>query len=177
MTGCIRFGLAAIKGVGDAAIDSIVESREKEGPYKSLYDFCERVNLSKANKKVVEALIKCGALDSTGDKRSQMTAVIEDALEHGSRIQKEKADAQLDLFADSGVGISLPSSIPQMPSLGEWDGNVLLELEKEALGFYITGHPMDEYADIINKYTTVNTVSLQDMENEKMVRIGGPLRC
>ncbi len=174
--GCIRFGLAAIKGVGDAAIDSIVESREKEGPYKSLYDFCERVNLSKANKKVVEALIKCGALDSTGDKRSQMTAVIEDALEHGSRIQKEKADAQLDLFADSGVGISLPSSIPQMPSLGEWDGNVLLELEKEALGFYITGHPMDEYADIINKYTTVNTVSLQDMENEKMVRIGGTLK-
>ena len=173
---CIRFGLAAIKGVGEAAIESIVENCEKEGEYTSLYNFCERVNLSKANKKVLEALIKCGALDATGDKRAQMMAVLEDALDHGSRIQKEKADAQLDLFADSGVGICLPSNIPRMPDMDEWEGKVLLELEKEALGFYITGHPMDDYADIIRKFANVNTVTLQDVEDEKMIRIGGNLK-
>jgi len=173
---CIRFGLAAIKGVGEAAIESIVENREKEGDFTSLYNFCERVNLSKANKKVLEALIKCGAMDSTGDKRAQMMAVLEDALDHGSRIQKEKADAQLDLFADSGVGISLPSSIPGMPDMDEWEGKVLLELEKEALGFYITGHPMDDYADIIRKFASVDTVTLQDVADEKMIRIGGNLK-
>ena len=173
---CIRFGLAAIKGVGEAAIEFIVESREKEGDYTSLYNFCERVNLSKANKKVLEALIKCGALDATGDKRSQMMAVLEGALDHGSRIQREKADAQLDLFADSGVDICLPSSIPRMPDMDEWEGKVLLELEKEALGFYITGHPMDDYADIIRKFTSVDTVTLQNVADEKMIRIGGNLR-
>jgi DNA polymerase-3 subunit alpha len=168
--------MAAIKAVGEAAIESIVQNREKDGDYASLYNFCERVNLSKANKKVIEALIKCGAFDSTGDKRAQMMAVLEDALDHGARIQKEKADAQLDLFADSGVGICLPSNIPKMPDIDEWTGKDLLELEKEALGFYITGHPMDDYADIIRKFTSVNTVTLQDVKDEKMVRIGGNLK-
>lgn len=174
--GSIRFGMAAVKGVGDAAIDAIVEIREKEGPYESLYDFCERVNTSKANKKVLEALIKCGAFDSTGHKRSQMTAVLEDALDHGARIQREKADSQLDLFADSGMGVELPTSVLKMPNLEEWEDNALLELEKEALGFYITGHPMDKYADVVKKYASVNTVTLQDMANERMIRIGGTLK-
>jgi len=173
---CIRFGLAAIKGVGEAAIESIVQNREKDRDYASLYNFCERVNLSKTNKKVLDALIKCGAFDSTGDKRAQMMEVLEDALDHGSRIQKEKADAQLDLFADSGVGICLPSNIPRMPDIDEWEGKVLLELEKEALGFYITGHPLDDYADIIRKFTSVNTITLQDVKDEKMVRIAGNLK-
>lgn len=174
--GSIRFGMAAVKGVGDAAIDAIVEIREKEGPYESLYDFCERVNTSKANKKVLEALIKCGAFDSTGHKRSQMTAVLEDALDHGARIQREKADSQLDLFADSGMGVELPTSVLKMPNLEEWEDNALLELEKEALGFYITGHPMDKYADVVKKYASVNTITLQDMANERMIRIGGTLK-
>ena len=78
-------------------------------------------NVSKVNKKVVEALIKCGAFDSTHDKRSQMMAVLEDALEHGSRIQKEKADSQLDLFADSNMGTTLPISMPKLPDIEEWD--------------------------------------------------------
>ncbi|MDD9304424.1 MAG: DNA polymerase III subunit alpha [Desulfobacter sp.] len=172
----IRFGMAAVKGVGDAAIDAIVQIRETQGPYEGLYDFCERVNTSKANKKVLEALIKCGAFDGSKDKRSQMMAVLEDALDHGSRIQREKADAQLDLFADSGMGLALPLSVPKMPVMDEWEDNALLELEKEALGFYITGHPMDKFTDIIKKYASVNTITLQDMANERMVRIGGFLK-
>jgi len=172
--GAIRFGMAAVKGVGDAIIESIVKIREKEGRFDSLYDFCERV--SGANKKVLEALIKCGAFDSTGNKRSQMMAVLEEALDHGSRIQREKNDAQLDLFADSGMGVALPVSLPKMPNVEEWEGNYLLELEKESLGFYITGHPMDKFADTIKKYASVNTITLQDVGNERMVRIGGFLK-
>ncbi|MCG8616720.1 MAG: DNA polymerase III subunit alpha, partial [Desulfobacterales bacterium] len=174
--GSIRFGMAAIKGVGDAIVEIIVEERQKEGPFESLYEFCERVSTHKANKKVLEALIKCGAFDTTGNKRSQMMAVLEDALEHGSRIQKEKADSQLDLFADSGMGVTLPSSVPRMPDIEEWEDNALLELEKEALGFYITGHPMDKFGDVLKKYASVNTITLQDAANEKMVRIGGTLK-
>ncbi len=172
----IRFGMAAIKGVGDGAVDAIVEIRQKEGPFENLYNFCERVGTGKANKKVLEALIKCGAFDSTGDKRSQMMAVLEDALEHGNRIQREKADNQLDLFADSDMGVSLPVSIPRMPAIEEWEDTVLLEMEKEALGFYITGHPMDKFRDIIRKYASVNTQTLQEAANEKMIRIGGALK-
>lgn len=174
--GCIRFGMAAIKNVGEAAIESIVEVRDQEGPFESLYDFCERVNSSKVNKKVLEALIKCGAFDSCNIRRSQMMAILEDALEHGSRIQKEKADSQLDLFADSNMGAQVPVSTPKMPDIEEWDDNMLLSLEKEALGFYITGHPLDKYEKIIQTYTTVNSLSIQEKENEAVIRIGGSLK-
>ncbi|WP_022668666.1 DNA polymerase III subunit alpha [Desulfospira joergensenii] len=174
--GSIRFGLAAVKGIGEAAIECIVEARQKEGPFESIYDFCERVNVSKVNKKVLEALIKCGAFDSTEARRSQMMAVLEEVLEHGNRIQREKADAQLDLFGDSDLGVAVPVSIPKLPDIEEWEDNQLLELEKEALGFYITGHPMDKYMDIIRKFASVNSVSLQDSRDEKMVRMGGTMK-
>ncbi|SDU60372.1 DNA polymerase III subunit alpha [Desulfobacula phenolica] len=174
--GCIRFGLAAVKNVGEAAIESIVESREKDAGYESIYDFCERVNVGKVNKKVLEALIKCGAFDLTGTRRSQMMAILEDALDHGSRIQKEKADSQMDLFADSNMGTALPVSTPKLPDIEEWDDNMLLSLEKESLGFYITGHPLDKYEDTIQKYTTVNSVNINDVADGKMIRMGGALK-
>ena len=172
----IRFGLAAVKGVGNAAIDVIAGERKKNGPYESLYDFCERVSLSKVNKKVMEALIKCGAFDSTGAKRSQMMAMLEDALDHGNRIQKEKADSQLDLFADSGLGSAVPVSIPAMPDMEEWEDNLLLEMEKEVLGFYISGHPLDKHRKTIAKFANVNTITLQEMADGKMIRMGGIIK-
>jgi DNA polymerase-3 subunit alpha len=171
--GCIRFGLAAVKNVGEAAIESIVDVRNEAPEYESIYDFCERVNVSKVNKKVLDALIKCGAFDSTHTRRSQMMAVLEDALEHGSRMQKERADAQLDLFADSNMGTALPVGTPKLPDIEEWDDNMLLSLEKESLGFYVTGHPLDKYQETIQKYTTVNSVTIQDMADGKMIRMGG----
>ena len=173
---CIRFGLAAVKNVGAAAIESIVESRNKEGEFESIYDFCEQVNVGKVNKKVLEALIKCGAFDSTQILRSQMMAILEDALEHGSRIQKEKADSQLDLFADSNMGTTLPVSRPKLPDIDEWEENVLLSLEKESLGFYISGHPLDKFEKIIQKYATVNSVNIHDMADEKMIRMAGAMK-
>ena len=159
--------------MGEAAIESITEIRNKEDEFESIYDFCERVNVGKVNKKVLEALIKCGAFDSTNIRRSQMMAVLEDALDHGSRIQKEKAGSQLDLFADSNMGTTLPESTPKLPDIEEWDDTMLLSLEKETLGFYITGHPLDKYVDLIQKYTTVNSVSIQDIADGKMIRMAG----
>jgi DNA polymerase III subunit alpha len=171
----IRFGLAAVKGVGNAAID-IIGVREKDGPFESLYDFCERVSLSKVNKKVMEALIKCGAFDSTGARRSQMMAMLEDALDHGNRMQREKADSQLDLFADSGLGSAVPASIPTLPDMEEWEDNLLLEMEKEVLGFYISGHPLDKHQKTIAKFANVNTITLQEMTDGKMIRMGGIIK-
>ncbi|MCP4117848.1 MAG: DNA polymerase III subunit alpha [Desulfobacteraceae bacterium] len=172
----IRFGMAAVKGVGAGAIDSIVEVRNQGGPFTSIYEFCERVNLSKVNKRVLEALIKCGAFDSTGDKRSQLMAVLEDALEHGNRIQKENADAQMDLFADSEGGEALPVSIPPMPNIEELDDNELLAMEKETLGFYITGHPLDRYEELIKKFANVNSENIAQSGEGMSVRMGGALR-
>ena len=174
--GCIRFGLAAVKNVGAAAIDSIIESRDKNGKFKTVYDFCEQVNTGKVNKKTLEALIKCGAFDSTKAMRSQLMVVLEDALDHGSRIQKEKADSQLDLFADTNMGAGIPVSIPKLPDINEWDENQLLIYEKESLGFYISGHPLDKYEKIIQQYASVNSVSIQDIADEKMIRMAGTIK-
>lgn len=174
--GCIRFGLAAVKNIGEAAIESIVENRNKEGDFKNLYDFCERVNVGKVNKKVVEALIKCGAFDSTQNKRSQMMAILEDALDHGSRIQKEKADAQLDLFADSNMGARALVSTPMLPDIEEWEDHMRLSFEKESLGFYVSGHPLDKYEPIIQKYACVNSVSIHDSFDGRTIRMAGTIK-
>ncbi len=174
--GCIRFGLAAVKNVGQAAVESIIASRDKEGDFESIYDFCEKVHTGKVNKKTLEALIKCGAFDSTKDLRSQLMAVLEDALDHGSRIQKEKADSQLDLFADTNMGASIPISIPKLPDMEEWEENQLLSYEKESLGFYISGHPLDRHGKTIQQFTTVNSVSIHDAVDGKMIRMAGTIK-
>ncbi len=176
LDGSIRFGLAAVKNIGEAAIESIVEARNKAGEFKNLYDFCERVNVGKVNKKVVEALIKCGAFDSTRSRRSQMMAVLEEALEHGSRIQKEMADSQLDLFMDSNMGSSLPVSTPMLPDIEEWDDQMRLSFEKDSLGFYVSGHPLDKYEDVVQKYTSVNSVNIHDISDGKMIRMAGTIK-
>lgn len=168
----IRFGLVAVKNVGEGAIDTILEAR-KEGKFKSIFDFCERVNLRKVNKRVMEALIKCGAFDSTGDKRSQMMAVIEDANDHGQRVQKEKNDPQMDLFGSKSNGKFKSFNAPALPDIEEWDNKYLLSLEKEALGFYISGHPLNRYEELLDKFTNANAITLNEISNNKGVRIGG----
>ncbi len=173
----IRFGLAAVKNVGSGAIDSIVVSREKDGNFHSLFDFCERVNLSKANKRVLEALIKCGAFDSSGSKRSQMMACLEEAIDHGNRIQREKADMQMDLFADTQGGSAIPVTLPPMPDIEEWEENDLLAMEKETLGFYITGHPLDKYEKIMAEYANVNSVNIKNIPEKQIVRMAGTIRA
>ncbi len=169
----IRFGLAAVKNVGENAIESIVAAR-KDGKFSSLFEFCERVDLKKVNKRVIEGLIKCGAFDSTGAFRSQMMASLEDCVDYGQRLQKEKADPQIGLFdlKPEQNAINLPS----MSEIDEWDEKELLALEKESLGFYITGHPLGEFEDILEKFTNTNSSTLKEQNDGDAVRIGGIIR-
>jgi DNA polymerase-3 subunit alpha len=171
----IRFGLAAVKNVGDAAIESIISTRE-EGRFSSIFEFCQRVDVRKVNKRVLESLVQCGAFDSTGANRAQMAAAIEDAMDYGQKIQKEAADPQLVLFGDTAG--QKPINPPAMPDIPEWERMKKLELEKEAIGFYITGHPLDAYQDLIEKFASTNAIALKEdgAEEGEMVRIGGLIR-
>jgi len=166
----IRFGLVAVKNVGEGAIESIIDDRKK-GRFSSLFDFCERVDLKKANKRVIESLIKCGAFDSTGANRSQMMVSLGNAIDYGQRVQKEKTDPQMGLFNMGGVRQDI--NLPKMSSMDEWDERQLLAFEKEALGFYITGHPLTKFDDLLDKFTNANTISLKEKNDGEIVRIGG----
>jgi len=166
----IRFGLVAVKNVGENAIEAITACRQEQ-PFDSLFDFCERVDLKKVNKRVVESLIKCGAFDVTGAKRSQLTAAIESALEYGQRVQKERNDPQMGLF---GSGDNQPSiNSPSLPEIGEWDEKQYLAFEKESLGFYLTGHPLTRYEELLDKFTNADAVSIKEINDGGAVRIGG----
>ena len=169
----IRFGLVAVKNVGEAAIEAIIEARDDE-KFASLFGFCERVDLKKVNKRVVESLIKCGAFDSTGAKRSQMMAALEDALDYGQRVQKERLDPQIGLF-DGTVNPQVINA-PALPDIEEWSERQRLTFEKESLGFYVSGHPLKRYEDLIDKFTNANAVSIKELNNGAAVRIGGLIR-
>jgi DNA polymerase-3 subunit alpha len=169
----IRFGLAAVKNVGEGAIDSIIETRGQE-KFQSIFDFCERVDLRKVNKRVLESLIKSGAFDAFGANRSQLYAILEDLIEYGQRIQKEKSDPQMGLFE---LG-NQPSNIncPKLPEIVEWKEKELLANEKEMLGFYITGHPLHRYRDLIEKFTNADADSIKTMNDHAGVRLAGMIR-
>ncbi|MBT8365920.1 MAG: DNA polymerase III subunit alpha, partial [Deltaproteobacteria bacterium] len=166
----VRFGLVAVKNVGENAIESIVACRLAQ-PFESLFDFCERVDLKKVNKRVIESLIKCGAFDSTGAKRSQMMAALESALDYGQRVQRERNDPQMGLF-DSGQ--NQPSiNAPTLPEIGEWEEKQLLTFEKESLGFYLAGHPLMRHEETLDKFTNANAISIKELRDGGVVRIGG----
>ncbi len=170
--GRIRFGLTAVKGVGEGPIEAILNEREAGGPFVSIFEFCERVDLRKVNKRVLEALIKSGAFDFTGATRNQLIVVMEDALDHGSRVQKEKNDPQLSLFGDaSGGGARI--NVPVIPDVPDWDEKHRLTLEKEVLGFYISGHPLHQYEDVIKSYATLTGLNMENAVEGSAVRFGG----
>jgi len=170
----IRFGLGAVKNVGGGAIESIIEARE-EGPFKDLFDFCERVDLRRVNKRVVESLIKCGGFDSTGAKRSQLMAVLEEAMNLGQKIQQEKISAQVSLFGMDEIirSSSNGNGHHTLPDIAEWDDKLLLGLEKEALGFFITGHPLGRYAADIKRFATADTSGLGELPDRSEVKVCG----
>ncbi|MEW6608496.1 MAG: DNA polymerase III subunit alpha [bacterium] len=169
----IRFGLNGIKNVGSLAIASIIETRESKGKFTSLYDFCERVNLRLVNSKVLESLIKCGAFDSLGAKRSQLFQILDQALKVGSQSQKEKANGQTSLFETLD---DFKGSYEELPDIPEWPESKLLKLEKELLGVYITSHPLAKYENEIKKYATSDIISLKELKDKTQVTIGGMIK-
>jgi DNA polymerase-3 subunit alpha len=168
--GGIRFGLAAVKNVGANAVDEILRARGEEGAFPSLFGFCRRVDLRQVNRRVVESLIKCGSFDSTGGRRSQLTAVFDAALESAAQDQKDRITGQAKLFGgdDSEAG-----GEPPLPLIPEWPEKELLAQEKEALGFFITGHPLSRFARELKLLTTITTANLTDLSASQRVRLGG----
>jgi DNA polymerase-3 subunit alpha len=173
--GAIRFGLAAVKNVGEGAIESILKAREEGGPFKSLFDLCERVDHRKVNRRVIESLIKCGAFDSTGAKRSQMMFLLEEAIEIGQKIQRDRLDGQFSLFEVMG-GKAHEVIYPAVPDIKEWEDSELLNYEKEALGFFITGHPLARHEALIRKFSNTDTLKLGELSDGAVVRLGGLVR-
>jgi DNA polymerase-3 subunit alpha len=166
--GKIRYGLAAIKGVGDSAIDSIMEARSRAGEFGSLYQFCREVDTRKVNKKVIEGLIKCGAMDSTGAYRSQMLAGLDRVLDSSQQLQRDRQVGQGNIF--ESISESPDEPLPEMEELPE---NKLLAFEKEALGFYITGHPLVRHEEKIRLYSTVDISSLPNLGEGQQITVGG----
>lgn len=166
----IRFGLGAVKGVGEGAVLALIKARA-ESRYKSLYEFCNRVDKTKVNRRVLEALIKAGALDSIGKikglNRAQMLASLDAAL---SKKGKNKTDRQVSIF-DTGKIAEPEETYPQVE---EWPPQILLSNEKESLGFYVTGHPLDSFKIDIKKYSNATTAQLEDFaDTGHRVKIGG----
>jgi DNA polymerase-3 subunit alpha len=171
----IRFGLAAVKNVGQGAIDSVLRVREENGAFESLFDFCERVDHRKVNRRVVESLIKAGAFDSTGARRSQIMSVLDETLEAGQRTQKDRMNGQFTLFEAMEMD-SHDTIYPPFPDIDEWSESELLKYEKESVGFFITGHPLARYEPVLKKFANTNTLKLQDLSDGRVVRIGGIVR-
>jgi DNA polymerase-3 subunit alpha len=168
----IRFGLGAVKGVGEGAVEAIVEARA-DADFESLHDFCERVDLHRVNKRVVEALIKCGAYDSLGHKRAQFMAALEEAMECGQKLQREKASGQESLFGSEQIVSQSGHAYGELPDLDEWPENLLLSNEKEAIGFYITGHPLARHSEAIKRFATCDTAGLLERADKEEVSVCG----
>jgi len=164
----IRFGLGAVKGVGQGAVEAVLESRAEEGPFSSIYDFCRRVDSQRVNRRVLEALVKSGGFDETmkagGLSRAQLFAALDGAVERGAQVQRDKRSGQTSLFGlfDPSPGGGAAEPPETYPSVDAWTPKALLAFEKEALGFYISGHPLDRYRADLSRYANATTTDFAE---------------
>lgn len=163
--GKIQFGLGAIKNVGLGAIESIVAAREKDGQFKTIFDFTQRIDLRAANKKVLESLVKSGAMDSLEGNRNQLFNAIETAVAYSNNLAKEKAKNQVSLF-DSGA--LQDAVMPTLDDSDDWEAEKKLTLEKELLGFYVSGHPLDPYRVEIRSFSTHTIHEIEETKKDGM---------
>ncbi len=163
----IRFGLGAIKKVGDAVLEEIIKEREKRGPFKDFLDFLSRVDQRVVNKQVVEMLIKSGALDRFGSRES-LLASYEVFAEYAEKLSGGKNSMTQLLFATKE-----PLKKPDLVEADPWSENLRLSYEKDAIGFYISGHPVKPYREILSKSGVVSLIDLAEEKNERKVRVGG----
>lgn len=167
----IRFGLSAIKNVGEAAVEKILAAREEAGKFRSLHHFAETVESGAINRRMIESLIKAGAMDSFGAKRSQLNAVIDAAMEAGARAQRDADSGQTGLFGE--MLASEEHADPPLPNLPEISEKDRLAGEKEMIGFYVTGHPLDAYAEKIAECATHDSSMFEDLtKGTEMVLCG-----
>ncbi|HEV2293296.1 MAG TPA: DNA polymerase III subunit alpha [Tepidisphaeraceae bacterium] len=177
--GVIRFGLTAVRGVGEKAVEAIVEERTKGGAFRSLYDFTERVDQRQVTRGTLEALIKCGAFSSVSPKRAPLLEILEKAVEMGQQSQHDKRSGQLNMFGSTGSPEAAQSIAQTMgnalPDVEEIPSAELLKFEKELLGFYITSHPLAEHQAALERYSTASTKEAMNLPEGTEVMIGGML--
>ncbi|MFQ6116004.1 MAG: OB-fold nucleic acid binding domain-containing protein, partial [bacterium] len=166
----IRFGLGAVKNVGKHAIDSIVKSREQDGPFKNIFEFCERVDARLVNKKVLESLIQAGAMDSLDGHRAQKLEAVEMAINFAQTSQAMKLKRQTSIF-DVDETASLP--YPPLPLVPQWSSNESLAREKEMLGFYVSGHPLSRFEKEVKTFATVTLEALDTIPDGSPVKVCG----
>ena len=159
----IRFGLAAVKNVGRNAIESIVQARKEVGSFRSIYEFCEKVDLRLLNKRVIESLIKSGAMDAFGN-RAQLMAVLDKAMERAQKSQRDAEMGQHGLFGVFQQEEASNGDSEKLPSVPEWDEHQRLSYEKEVLGFFITGHPLEKYADKLQDFRALTAETISNMK-------------
>ncbi|NLP11401.1 DNA polymerase III subunit alpha [bacterium] len=168
----IRFGLGAVKNVGRASIEAIVEARKKVGRFHTLYDLLLNVDTHSVNKKVLESLVEAGALDSLQGHRSQLFAAVETALEFSQKLQNQTRNSQASMFDLDGDS-SLAPDLPPLPLLEEWPSADLLNREKAILGFYLSAHPLDRYREEVATFSTVSIDAVESRRDGTPVRIVG----
>ena len=159
----IHFGLAAIKNVGATAIDSIVKVREGDGTFVTLDDFCGRVDLRLVNRRVIESMIKAGAFDSLQNTRAGLLASLDQAMEGGQRRQRDREEGQVSLFDALGGGEAAPKAavvVPPAARVPEWPQEEMLAFEREVLGFYLSGHPLEQYREVARRIGALNASDL-----------------
>jgi DNA polymerase-3 subunit alpha len=171
--GVIRFGLAAVKGVGEKAVEQIIAARKEVGRFKSLFHFCENADLRAANKQVIEALIKAGAFDGLGGNRAQMMAGLEKAMQIGASAQADKQNGQMNFFGQMTRQTDYVQDHESLPNVPPWPEPQLLAFEKQVLGFYVTSNPLSHHAETINLYSTHNSSQLADASQGRQIIIGG----
>jgi DNA polymerase-3 subunit alpha len=172
--GSIRFGLAAIKNVGESAMEAAVAERAANGPFKSLEDFCGRIDSKKLNKKSLECLVKCGAFDWMGTERAALFAEIEGAFAAAASAHRDRAAGQVSLF-DAFDAAPAPTKRSNAPKVTPWTTAEKLAFEKELLGFYVTGHPLDDYRPVLEGGKYVPIARLGEQEDKSTVSIAGAL--
>jgi DNA polymerase-3 subunit alpha len=166
----IRFGLHGCKNVGEGAVESILAARAEGGDFEGLYDFCERVDSGRVNRRVVESLVRCGAFDFTKATRASLWESIASALERGQKTQRDRASGQGSLFADLAEVRE-----ERLPEVAEWERGQRLAGEKEILGFYITGHPLEDHATELDRFVTLRVEQIDEGRRGQKVCMGGML--
>jgi DNA polymerase-3 subunit alpha len=172
--GRILFGLSAIKGCGSGASEAIVAARKADGPFASLFDFCERVDPQACGRATIETLVKAGAFDSLGARRSQLMSAIEGAMREGAKMLADRRSGQRGLFGDADEAGPAAAAV-NLPNLPEFDERQRLAMEKEVLGFYLTSHPLAEFESTLRTYCSHSSSRLASVEHRAEVVVGGML--
>lgn len=174
--GRIVYGLSAIKGLGEGAVAEVVKARRKVGSFRSIFQFCEEVDHKSLNKSLLEPLVKAGAFDTTRAKRRQLFEVIDQALQMGIQEQKDRLSQQTSLFGGDLGGAKQDLAAIEaglLPNVPEWKDSELLAFEREALGFFLTRHPLDPHKETLLRFATAKTAELAALGDKAEVTVGG----